>query len=529
MFRTAAAALIVLSAISCSGSQNDAPAKTAPSAFHGNDNPAVPLAGVLDLEFDVPAALVIEVSGGGEEWSVTRAAATKFHEPIVGLRPGTKYTVSAQVTTDAESYSVGPFDWTTPSLPKDFPPLGVAVSKPSQMEPGMTAFNPWVNAGKRIPLVIVDQDGVVRWYYEGYRVFDDHTRLPNGNFLFTPDECVLMEVDILGNLVRSWYAAKHPAGCESVPAGSIPVDIESIHHEETLLPNGNLLVLSSEGRWVDDFPTSEDDPNAPRARTYGVGCVIVEFASTGELVKYIPLMDLLDPTRIGRGTLPGEQDDPPWGVIAAYAEQQGVAVADWDHANAVVYEEGSDSYYVSLRHQDAVVKVNRSTESLTWILGTPSNWKSPWKEKLLSPVGELQWPYHQHAVQVSAAGVGMYDNGNYRASAFESPATTEYSRAVIYSVDEQAMTVQQTWSYGAPSGADSFFCKAMGSATWLPGTGNVLIANAILPSKKQDRTSAQILEVAPDGTRLFELNVGGVAANTWYLMHRVRHIADIRE
>jgi arylsulfate sulfotransferase len=532
MFRSTAVILSVSLVLSCSDRTSNSthvPQSSPQSSFHGNDNPAVPLAGVLDLEFDVATGLVIKVSGGGEEWSLKRPAATKFHEPIVGLKPNTKYTISAQQVNDEAHDPVGSFEWTTPPLPKDFPPLSVPVSNPTLMEPGMTEFNPWVNAGKKIPLVIVDNSGVVRWYYDGYRAFDDHSRLPNGDFLFTPDECVLLEIDVLGNLVRSWYAAKHPVGCKDLPAGSIPVEIESIHHQESLLPNGNFVVLSTEGRWIDDSPSSEDDPGAPRERAYSVGCVIVEFSPTGEITKYIPLMDLLEPTRIGRGTLPVNQDNPPWGVIADYAKQQDVPVNDWDHANSVVYDQSSDSYYVSLRHQDAVVKVDRSKSSLVWILGTPSNWNSPWKEKLLTPVGDLEWPYHQHAVEVTAAGVGVYDNGNFRAAAFEPPVAAQYSRAVIYSVDEQAKTVQQTFSYGAPTGGNSFFSSAMGSANWLPTTGNELIASGYLVSKNKDRTLAQILEVAPDGTRLFELNVGGTAANTWYLMHRARRIADIRE
>jgi hypothetical protein len=68
----------------------------------------------------------------------------------------------------------------------------------------------------------------------------------------------------------------------------------------------------------------------------------------------------------------------------------------------------------------------------------------------------------------------------------------------------------------------------MGNATWLASTGNELIANGLLVTKP-DRTSAQILEVAPDGTRLFELDIGGNAANSWYLMHRARRIADVRQ
>jgi len=518
---------LLIAACSNGEGTSTVPASSVRAHFRGNDNPAVPQAGVLEVETEVEAALAVEVSGGGEDWSLTRPAATAFREPIVGLKPDTEYTLSISLTTEQGSMSAGLLVWSTPPLPADFPPIDVPISDAAHMEPGFTEFNVWSGPDDfeidRYPLLIVDPEGVVRWYYDGYRVFDDHRRLANGNYLFTPDECVLMEVDILGNLVRSWYSANHPGECD-VPEGSVPVAIDSVHHEMTMLPDGDLLVLSTEGRWVDDFPTSEDDPNAPTERAYVVGGVLVRFTADGEIVERISLMDLLDPTRIGRNSL---TEAYPWEVVTAYGEREGVTARDWDHPNALVYEESSDSYYVSLRHQDAVIKVRRSDPSLTWILGTPSNWRSPWTEKLLSPVGALEWPYHQHAVQVTAAGIGMYDNGNYRAAAFETPGT-EYSRAVRFAVDEAAMTVEQVWSYGAPSGDDFFFSSAMGDADWLPATGNVLLTNAVLATDPFDRIYSQILEVAPDGTRRFELDVQG-GARSMYLMHRGGRVPDLRQ
>jgi len=77
-------------------------------------------------------------------------------------------------------------------------------------------------------------------------------------------------------------------------------------------------------------------------------------------------------------------------------------------------------------------------------------------------------------------------------------------------------------------GAGSFFSSAMGNARWLPSTGNVLLANAVLATKPFDRVYAQILEVTPDGTRLFELNVRG-NAGSMYLMHRASRVADLRQ
>ena len=149
--------------------------------------------------------------------------------------------------------------------------------------------------------------------------------------------------------------------------------------------------------------------------------------------------------------------------------------------------------------------MNRTDETLTWILGTPVNWISPWSDKLLSPVGDVIWPFHQHAVEISpnGLGLGLYDNGNYRAEAYEpwDEDVTEYSRAVIYSIDDDAMTVSEVWSYGDSSGENSFFSPGMGDADWQPETGNVVMANSELVDGTI--TYGQILEVTPDGTRVY--------------------------
>jgi hypothetical protein len=244
-----------------------------------------------------------------------------------------------------------------------------------------------------------------------------------------------------------------------------------------------------------------------------LGAVIVEFTPEGEVEERISLLDLLDPTRIGR-------DSTSTGWPTRYVAAGEVA-HDWDHANAVIYEAASDSYYLSLRNQDAILKVHRGSETLTWILGTPANWASPWSDKLLTPVGDLLWPFHQHAVELTPAGLGLYDNGNYRAAAYEPPGD-EYSRAVVYSIDEEARTVSEVWSYGAASGADHFFSGAMGDADWQPNTGNVLIVNAVV-----DGNSAEILEVTPAGERVFELHLAD-DSGTIFTIYRAQRLADIR-
>lgn len=496
--------------------------------FVGNDNPAVPQLGILRLQTDVAADVRVTVSGGDESWQLDYAAVTTLDTPVAGLKPDTTYQVVVSVNAGANTLNAGPLEWKTPRLPDDFPPIHVALSVPTEMEPGMTLFAPrdgWNMT--QAPIIIVDHAGIVRWYFADRtnRVQEDLRRLKNGNFLFGRDFCSLREVDIRGRIVGMWHAANYPRTCD-IPSGSVAVPVNDFHHDSSELTNGNFLVLSTESRTVEGFPTSEDDANAPKQSALVLGSAVVEFTRLGEVVKRISLLDLLDPTRIGRDSL-----DTSWPSLHVTS---GKRARDWDHANAVIYDETSDSYYVSLRHQDAVIKVNRTTESLDWILGTPANWKSPWSDKLLTPIGDLQWPFHQHAVEINSLGLGMYDNGNYRAAAYEAYDSTQrqYSRAVAYRVDEQAHTVEQVWSYGPATGPDSFYAEGMGDADWQPQTRNVLIDNAQILEQSADplssgTTYAQFLEVKPDGTRVFDLTVRGEPGSA-YPVYRADRIPDIR-
>jgi len=492
--------------------------------FVGNPTPSVPQAGVLHLETNLPAEVEVMVQGGGEEWTLTLPEATQFDHPILGVKPDTAYTLSVAASKGDAVVTAGPLAWTSPPLPDDFPTIRATQSEPSRMEPGMTLFSVTMESGGPEPIVIVDHAGVVRWYYldqkNPAKIYPG--RLPNGNHLFFRAACGVVEVDVLGNMVGAWHASEFARRCNP-PSSSVPVPVPSLHHDIQLLPNGNLLSFSHELRTIENYPTSEDDPDAPTQTARVFGSVITEFTPEGNVVDQIPLFDLLDPTRVGRGSL-------STGWVDDFVADDQIAY-DWDHANAIVYDEASDAYYVSVRHQDAIVKISRSTHELLWILGTPANWKEPWQSKLLTPVGELEWFFHQHAVEVNALGLAFYDNGNYRAAAFE-PPETEYSRGVIYEVDEVARSVEQVWSYGAASGDESFFSGSRGDTDWLPNTSNVLIVSGKVRGLSGS-LHAEILEITPDGQRVFELMVGDASAEPVdprsHATYRGQRIADIRQ
>ena len=70
----------------------------------------------------------------------------------------------------------------------------------------------------------------------------------------------------------------------------------------------------------------------------------------------------------------------------------------------------------------------------------------------------------------------MFDNGSRRASAFQRPMRVQdsYSRAVVFAIDSNVMTVSQTWAYGG-SGSERFYSRYISDASWMPATGNVLV------------------------------------------------------
>jgi len=486
--------------------------------FLPNPHPAAPQVGLVRVETTQPATVELDIAGGGETWSLVSDAATHFTRPILGLKPETTYTVRVTATGGGASITAEPLTWTTPPLPPDFPHLDLRRSEPTAMEPGMPLFH--VRTGwSAVPsiLVIVDHEGVVRWYFADADLpaREDPRRLADGTFTFCLSRCALATVDVLGEVVGSWHAAEYPSPC-TVPADAVPVPTLSFHHDVSRLESGDFLVLSTEARVVEDYPTSEEDPDAPTETATVLGSVIVEFTPSGEITKEISMLDLLDPTRIGRDSL-----DTSW--PSGHLPDDTVA-RDWDHANAVVYDAPSDAYYVSLRHQDAVIKVDRASETLTWILGTHANWREPWSDRLLTPVGALAWPFHQHAMEPTPLGLGMYDNGNHRAAAFE-PRGTEYSRVVVYAIDEAAMTVEQVWAYGPPEGEEAFFSSAMGDFDALPETGNVLLVNSQVVAGRA--SYGEIVEVSPDGSRVFHLRAGG-AEGTVYTINRAERVPDMR-
>lgn len=445
-----------------------------------NPNPSVPLAAVVRFTANEPVDTRIDVSDGVNAWTLDY---DESHDPaqglgVIGMRPDRDHEILVTIrNATGEETSAEPLTFRTPPLPEvgiEFPPVEVTVSRPDRMEPGVTLFNPRrrrVGLGPEIAafnagfgmLMVLDHAGEVTWYYRVDSRVSDFEKVGNGNLIFVTADFRMIEIDWLGNTVNQWYAANRPEG----PAEGIAVDTQTFHHEIDELPNGNIIVLSSEWREIDDYYTDEYDENAPRQRQKVMGDVIVEFErGTGEVVWEWRAFDHMDPFRIGYET------------FSNYWIRRGFPdTIDWSHANNLLYDESDDSIVINFRYQAAAMKIDRASREIKWIFGEPTGW-GDLSGKVLQPDGVFDWPYHQHSPNPTPNGTLLiYNNGNYEARPFNppSPITETYSRAVEYEIDEENMRVRQLWQ-SEQEGPDSVVSIAMGDVDWLPVTENILVA-----------------------------------------------------
>lgn len=395
----------------------------------------------------------------------------------------------------------------------DLPPMRIARCDAARREPGMMLFNVRRDRQDGLQqayggwLMGVDQDGELVCIHKSVRPVQGVRCLPNGTVLVTIPDGLLLEMTFSGDIVRQWYASGSYRNCEP-PKNAIRVEAETFHHGVNLGPDGNLLLLSMEIREYDDWPGSTTDPNAPRARARVVGDVVMEVRADGTKMNEWRMLDMLDPYRISYGSR-----DNFW-VERGYPDTN-----DWCHANATAYDARDDSILVSLRTQDCIVKFDRKTGALRWILGSHDNWRQPWSDKLLKPDSSVTWQFHQHDCSMTPAGTIMcFDNGDYRAHPFEPAVLPEqnHSRAVEYAVDETAGTVAQVWSYcGAPN--ERLFASVQGGAFRMPKTGNAFITYGGIcsidgkPAGRPGRTDicARLIEITPEREVVFDLWVGG--------------------
>lgn len=452
--------------------------KTEP-AIRANPIQRAPLVAIIDFESSTSVNTTLEISDGDREWTRSFPAeqGTKYSLPVLGMRPNRLHTIRVRVQSKDEESVSEPLSFHTPPLPRDFPPLRTTVSKPEKMEPGVTFFpiNIWRSSKSVLDygyIIAIDEEGEVVWYCHTRDRIADMRVTQAGTIIYQHGNYrYAYEIDLMGRDLRRWVATNLTFRPDNT---SIPVEVDTMHHDFLEMDSGNFMTLATELRHFREYPTSEFTPEAPWAPAYVVCDRVIEFNPTnGEIVNQLHLKNILDNRRFAYMSLGGFWKDKYNYLIG------DEKCRDWSHANALVHLPEENAIIVSFRHLDCVIKIDWETKKIKWILGNHGGWGKRWQQYLLKPVGNVEWTFHQHSPQVTPRGtLMMYDNGNYRARPFDKAtmAPNNQSRVVEYKIDEDAMTVEQVFEYRGTE-KDRFYCPFYCEADWMPETQNILVTD----------------------------------------------------
>ena len=369
-----------------------------------------PLSAVVIFTTSEETSVNVKVLGHSKPYDIeTTFGQAKEHVlPIYGLYAGEENKVILTLDDGA----IKELKITTEIIDELYNQAVVLKAKNEKMKEGLTFVSLAMKSSKDLIAAAYDNNGDIRWALKGSVAAWDIYRLQNERLLVSTSEkrsepyytTGIREIDLMGKTYSEYI----------FPGG--------YHHSAAELPNGNFLVAAQD----ENSATVEDV-------TFEIN------RSSGEIVKTFDLKDVI-PMDDG-SSLSAKSDD-------------------WFHNNAVWYDDKTNSVLFSGRNADAVVSIDYETGSLRWILGDPEGWTKVDKKYFFKPVGQVfEWQYAQHASMVTPEGlVFLFDNGPFRAKKTneEDQLTGDenYSRAVIYKIDEENMTIEQIWQYGKELGSD---------------------------------------------------------------------------
>lgn len=489
--------------------------------------PQAPLVQVLTVRTVVPTRLEIglEDAAGRAHTLLREALATEHSVDLLELGADASWQITVVARDEqGDTQASEPLPCATPPLPLDFPQLRLVVSKPERMEPGLTLVHELSADDRDLAyLIAVDAEGGVAWYAESPSAepISELHQTSRGTLrmqVASPGDRAashVYEVDMRGVVVTHYMPAA------AAEPGAIPLDLLALHHDVQPAPDDGLFLLSVHAVDVPLYPTDELDRSAPWVPATIKDDLLAEIGPDGTVRDTWAMSDLLDSARIGR--------DSVW--LDHWSDFFGGQAYDWAHVNAVHYVPEQDAFLLSSRHQDAVFQVGRTSRELEWILAPHANWSTPLTDKLLHPVDpDVLFSYHQHAPRYTPDGtILMFDNGNYRASAFEQadPVREWFSRAVEVAVDPVTGTFEEVWSYGAER-EPALFSPTVGDTDRLPQTDNTLIVFGNVPdSESGNRATWHVVEVTHDQPAEVVFELLSPARRVRRGLNRVERVASL--
>ncbi len=466
-----------------------------------NPSGFVPLAAEIALTTKEPVQVEVFVPGRrstlGDVTHRFPEVATSHVLPVLGLYPSTDNLVTLRFFDDAGA-SLGEVTRTitTDPLIAGMPTTTVEVNRPGH-KPGMSLVSYFGFTGDFLPMtpVVVDLEGAVRWFAD----FGEHPflhnlfydagveRLANGDLYFGDGNSQrLVSIDMLGNVTGEW-----------------PIPGYGFHHNVLeMAPGGNLLATVNKH----GLATIEDH-------------ILEVDRTSANIVQEWDLRESLDRTR------------RTWTFNTR----------DWFHANGLAYDEAADAIIVSGRVQ-GVVKLTR-TNDVVWILAPHRDWSTSGNgvdltTKLLTPLDasgtpitdaavlegaaahtDFDWAWYPHAPELLPNGdLLVFDNGPDR----HYTSGAQYSRAVVYRIDDQNLTVQQVWSYGKARG-NTTFSPIVSDVDYHAEEDNIVF----MPGAVHDPAPAgRIVEIDMSSRAVvYEATIRAASAQFGITFHRVERLS----
>jgi hypothetical protein len=346
-------------------------------------------------------------------------------------------------------FSLPPASAPDDTLPLDFPYVRTTVLDSTSLAPGRLFLTNLTFGGPVIPyLMILDNSGHPVFYRKMPTVCTDFKPQPNGQLTYFQTQTGKFYV------MDTSYTV-----VDSISAGNgYTADI----HELRVLPNGHSLLLSYDSEYVDMSTVVPGGRNPARV----IGLIIQELDIAKNVVFQWRSWDHFE-------------------ITDATHEDLTAAQIDYVHGNAIDLDTDGN-LLLSSRHLDEITKIDRDSGNVIWRLGGKNN-------QFTFPNDSIKFS-HQHAIRRLANGhIILFDNGNFH--------TPSFSRAVEYALDESTKTATLWWQFRhSQSGSQDVYGQAMGDAQRLDN-GNTLIGWGA-------SSNPAITEVRPDGSVVFELNLG---------------------
>lgn len=401
-----------------------------------NPHEVCPLSALMMFALERTATLTIDVHGEESSYKLEKG----HHEvPILGLKPDMKNEVVLNIIYEDGEHIRTSVDIQTQPLPSSYPQIQVRTSEKAKMAKGLYSLSLGRSEGvKTIEALysIVDDMGSVRWFYTGMtaHVF---RKLKNGHLIVDAPissgicgaytSAGFIEMDFLGH-IKAFY--KLPYG---------------LHHDVYELPNGNFLAITQGSETKQDL--------------------LVEIErKSGEIIKSWNFREILDANRQT--------------VIDKVSVNHPL---DWLHLNAIVYDASDDSIIATSRNQSCMVKFDKATSKIHWIIAPKEGWNDQLSPYVLQPVdsGDLGWAPHTPVVGKEGT-VLMFDNGNFRSYNIDKAlhAYENFSRGIEYCIDLVSGTFKKVWSFGEERG-NQLYCPYLGSISLLENNNRLMCFGGI--------------------------------------------------